>query len=157
MPQFRSTPIFDHRKRKIAFCKKKKDILKRLIDLSTQCNQQILLLIKDSETGGVVKYSTSQEFNFHQAAQAEEAAVLPNNKCKLERYTNEDYDDLCHADFRRSRKKKEPSQHVHYDQSAQNVSKPKSTKRLKTEKEPEMNEVLIGLNKHPELLSKIVL
>ena len=43
----RVTPIPDEKKRKVAFCRMKKELLKRSMELSQMCDLQVLLVVFD--------------------------------------------------------------------------------------------------------------
>jgi len=56
MPPLQCKPILDKQKRQIAFCKKKKDIIQRLMDLSISCRQLVHLVIYDDKKHRMTTY-----------------------------------------------------------------------------------------------------
>ncbi len=106
MPSFQTGYIEDYRKRSIAFCKKKKDVLKRLMDLSISCNQHALLVVYDEEQKRMVYYSSSHDFDMMRALDAKKTAKDPKNISMYERFTNNDYDAMFNQDFRHQRYRK---------------------------------------------------
>ena len=94
--------------RNVAFCKRKRGFLKKAIELSSLCDQQILIVIFDKDRNRLVQFSSDSEFQF-QAAYKAYRDIKVNSKANqdnYEKFTNEDYENLEKLDFRSVRYKK---------------------------------------------------
>ena len=100
MPSFKTSFIREEQRRNIAFCKKKKDLLKRSIDMSVQCDISVMLVIYDQHKKRMTYYTSSEDFNMLNAFEAKKEAKLPKNVHKFERFTNADFDAVKKLDFR---------------------------------------------------------
>ena len=49
--------------RHISFCKRKKGLVKKAMELSILCGKQIALYIFDEGTGQMISYNSNHEFN----------------------------------------------------------------------------------------------
>mmetsp|Transcript_8447 Transcript_8447/g.12891 ORF Transcript_8447/g.12891 Transcript_8447/m.12891 type:complete len:82 (-) Transcript_8447:586-831(-) len=61
--------------RKVTFCKRKKDLLRKAIELSQMCGRQISLIIHDPETDKVISYSSCEEFTLAKAHEVKQHAI----------------------------------------------------------------------------------
>ena len=68
--------------RKVTFCKRKKGLLKKAIELSVLCDLSIFCLIYDKSQGRIVHYSSDP---------TENVMMYFNQKCHREFYCNKDY------------------------------------------------------------------
>ena len=94
--------------RNVAFCKRKRGFLKKAIELSSLCDQQILIVIFDKDRNRLVQFSSDSEFQF-QAAYKAYRDIKVNSKANqdnYEKFTNDDYENLEKLDFRSVRYKK---------------------------------------------------
>ena len=55
--------IEDHLKRGIAYSKRKRGVIKKAMELSKLCNQEIFMLIFDRDKQRIVQYSSTPSFN----------------------------------------------------------------------------------------------
>jgi len=46
----RTVPLVDKKRKRIVFCRQKKDLLKKSIELSKMCDQKVLLVVFDPVT-----------------------------------------------------------------------------------------------------------
>lgn len=77
--------------RNVAFCKRKRGFLKKAIELSLLCAQNIMIIIHDPEKNKVVHYSSTDAFNPKYAYTVLKEASNGVNKLNFESFTNEDY------------------------------------------------------------------
>ena len=54
--------IENKQQRNVAFCKRKRGFLKKAIELSQLCAQNIYLVIEDASRSRVIEFSSSKEF-----------------------------------------------------------------------------------------------
>lgn len=80
--------------RNVAFCKRKRGFLKKAIELSYLCGQQILIIIYDEERERVVQFSSEDSFQIGEAYKALKRARLPENPNNFEKFNNDDYSRL---------------------------------------------------------------
>lgn len=97
--------------RNVAFCKRKRGFLKKAIELSQLCAQNILVIIHDEEKNRVVEYASDHSFTIKRAYEAlkrsTDKALVKANNASYEKFTNKDYQKLECLDFRSVRYKKE--------------------------------------------------
>ena len=105
-PGCRSKPIQDKQKKLVAFCRMKKDLVKRAMELSQMCENKVLLVIFDEEKERMTYYKSSDEFSLMAAHQAKQITKGKVQTQMFEKFTNEDYNDLMEKDFRHIRYKK---------------------------------------------------
>jgi YD repeat-containing protein len=74
--------------RNVAFCKRKRGFLKKAIELSQLCAQNILVIIHDKEKNRVVQYSSEDTFTFKQAYDA----LKRSTEKKLQSVGNSSYE-----------------------------------------------------------------
>ena len=55
--------ICNKRQRTIAYCKRKRIIIKKCIEIATKCDQDVYLCIFDKSTGRMVELNTNDDFN----------------------------------------------------------------------------------------------
>lgn len=65
--------------RNVAFCKRKRGFLKKAIELSSLCDQKILIIIYDEERKRVVQFSSEDQFQLEAAYKAVKIAKAPDN------------------------------------------------------------------------------
>lgn len=68
--------------RKVTFCKRKKGLLKKSIELSILCNLETHILISDPKDGRCIHFSSNPKKNL---------LSYFNEKCHREFFTNSDY------------------------------------------------------------------
>jgi len=98
MPKFahsRSQPIKDKQKRQVAYCRLKKELIKRAMEFSQMCANQVLVVVYDEERERMVYYSSETDFTLMAAHLAKKKAKDPKNIHKFERFTNENYESMC--------------------------------------------------------------
>ena len=96
----RVSPIPDVQKRKVAFCRMKKDLLKRSMELSQMCDMQVLLVVYDEQKSRMTLYQSQEEFDLTRVHMCKKEAKEPENIHKFERFTNSDYKSIISKDFR---------------------------------------------------------
>ena len=81
--------ITDKNSRKVTYTKRKKGLIKKAMELSILCEQNIFLAILDKETDKLVIYTSSPQFDV-----VEVANIYPQlaNRDNHEHYVNEDYE-----------------------------------------------------------------
>jgi len=85
--------IEDEHSRYVTYCKRKRGIIKKAIELSRLCDQLIFLVIFDKQKQRLVEYTSSSDFN----ARIVKKLVDPNLKSKInhEKFTNGDFNMFC--------------------------------------------------------------
>ena len=99
--------IEDKLQRNVAFCKRKRGFLKKAIELSQLCEQNILIIISNQDKSRVVQYQNNNDFSIKEAYNTVNIAKNENSKSSYEFFTNEDYQKLEVLDFRSIRYKKD--------------------------------------------------
>ncbi len=56
--------IDDKKKRSVTYCKRKRGLIKKMIELSKLCNQDICMAIFDNSRQRIIKFQTSDKFTF---------------------------------------------------------------------------------------------
>jgi len=105
MPKQRSQikgRIANAQQRKVAYCKYKKDLLRRAIELSEHCGQSVIVVVLNEESNRMAYYSSSGDFTLLKAHLAKKVAKEKSPHL-YERFTNDDYDNICNLDYRRVR------------------------------------------------------
>ena len=82
--------IDDHGKRNIAYCKRRKGIVKKAIELSKMCTKKIFMAIHDEKTGRIMVYQSDASFT----AKAVDNIMTKAKPKSVELVTNDDYDKL---------------------------------------------------------------
>jgi len=90
----------------IAFCKRKRGFLKKAIEMSSMCNQKILIVIYEEDKKRMIQFSSHECFDIEDAERAYKTATRPEHIHKYERYSNKDYFLLEKLDFRSMRYKR---------------------------------------------------
>eukprot|EP00356_Strombidium_inclinatum_P001606 CAMPEP_0170509440 /NCGR_PEP_ID=MMETSP0208-20121228/65217_1 /TAXON_ID=197538 /ORGANISM="Strombidium inclinatum, Strain S3" /LENGTH=275 /DNA_ID=CAMNT_0010792803 /DNA_START=402 /DNA_END=1229 /DNA_ORIENTATION=- len=98
--------IASRTQRNIAFCKRKRAFLKKAIELSVSCGQEMLVMVFDKQRNRLIQYSSSDDFNLRNAYEAQKMAKTPENIHMYEKFTNDDFLRLEVTDFRSIRYKK---------------------------------------------------
>lgn len=81
--------IQDNNNRNIAFCKRKRGLIKKAMEISKLCGTEVFLVVLDSQKQRLLKYSSCDEFS----AKVVDKIITRENtsKFKYESYTNEHY------------------------------------------------------------------
>ena len=85
-------------KRKVAYCKRRRGLLKKAIELSKMCNKRIFLFMYDPEKDSAIQYASDKEFRFGEVYKTMQR--LHELKKSIDFYTNDDYEKLESLDFR---------------------------------------------------------
>lgn len=84
--------IEDDNNRNVTYCKRKKGLIKKAMELSLLCNQKIYLSIFDQERQKLVVLQTSDHYDALMAHRAEHSDLT---KCSnFEKYNNHNYNDM---------------------------------------------------------------
>ena len=79
--------------RNVTYCKRKKGLIKKAMEISMLCNQEVELVIFDKDKSKLVVYNSSDEFN------CKVVKDLCNRNYTqyrdFEKYTNVDYGEIC--------------------------------------------------------------
>jgi len=65
--------------RRVTYCRKKKDLIKRAMQLSLMCGQQIRLVIYDNKKKRMTEFQSHEDFNFKAMCDAKKIAKSPEN------------------------------------------------------------------------------
>ena len=84
--------IENHTERNVTYCRRKIGIIKKAIELSVICGQEIAVFIYDKEISKMVQYHSSKKFNLKHIDNLCNSAITEN--CHYESYNNEIYDDI---------------------------------------------------------------
>lgn len=83
------TKIQDKNQRNVTFCKRKRGFLKKAIEMSVLCGQDMFIVLFDREKQKLYEFNSTEEFDCRVVTK------LLNNDVKIqfqyERYTNSDY------------------------------------------------------------------
>jgi hypothetical protein len=93
--------------RNVAFCKRKRGFLKKAIELSLLCAQDILIVIHDASKNRVIQFSSDASFSVKAAYTAIQKNEQYGKQLSFEKFTNDDYQKLEMQDFRSIRYKKD--------------------------------------------------
>ena len=74
--------IQDDKTRKVTFCKRKKGVLKKSMELSMLCDVSMFIFIYDKDKGRCLHYASQPEDNL---------LSFFNDSCHREFYSNQDY------------------------------------------------------------------
>lgn len=81
--------ISDKNSRNVTYCKRKRGLIKKAIELSKLCDQHVYLIIFDKEKQRMVEYNSSEDFNSKIICKL--ASPEFRKYLKYERYHNEHY------------------------------------------------------------------
>lgn len=83
------TKIIDKNQRNVTFCKRKRGLLKKTIEMSVLCGQDILLVMFDREKQKLYEYKSSEEFD----ARVVRKLLSPDTRMQFhfEQYSNNNY------------------------------------------------------------------
>eukprot|EP00356_Strombidium_inclinatum_P002598 CAMPEP_0170478602 /NCGR_PEP_ID=MMETSP0208-20121228/70_1 /TAXON_ID=197538 /ORGANISM="Strombidium inclinatum, Strain S3" /LENGTH=78 /DNA_ID=CAMNT_0010750891 /DNA_START=8 /DNA_END=244 /DNA_ORIENTATION=+ len=70
----KTAPVQDLKKRTITFCKRKKELLIRAIELSNMCCVDVMLVVNNPETHRLSYFTSSPEFTMKAASEAKRVA-----------------------------------------------------------------------------------
>lgn len=82
--------ILDKNSRNVTYCKRKRGLIKKAMELSTLCDQHIYLMIFDSERQRLVQFSSSDDFSSKVVHKLTTSKFAPY--IKAEHYNNEHYE-----------------------------------------------------------------
>ena len=86
------TPIENKALKNVTYCKRKRGLIKKAMELSMLCDQQISLVVFDQKKNKIVSY-TSKGFSHFDAADMVKIHTEKKNK-KLESYNNLHYENF---------------------------------------------------------------
>jgi hypothetical protein len=93
--------------RNVTYCKRKRGLIKKAMELSMLCDQMISIVIYDRVKDKVITFNSSSDFTLKVAQEI----VEENANKKREEFTNEDYDSFA---FNQTVSKLEPSNLLAY-------------------------------------------
>lgn len=97
----KSQKIEDKTSRGVTFCKRKRGLIKKAIELSRLCDQRIFIVIYDNEKDKAIQFSSDKEFSFREAFQSvNKIRKSTSHAQNLEQFCNADYDKFANSDFR---------------------------------------------------------
>ena len=100
--------IESQQQRKVAFCKRRRGLLKKAIEMSMMCNQRVLLVIFDPEKDKAIHFSSDPTFSFEGAHREVSRIAQSEDHHNLEVFDSEDYEKFEQADFRTLRRNNKP-------------------------------------------------
>ena len=100
--------IGNKNQRNVAFCKRRRGILKKAIEISRMCQQQVFLFIYDPQKDKAVQFANDASFTLKNVYQIMNRLKKSDEPENLEAYTNEDYQKLELKDFRHLRRNNKP-------------------------------------------------
>ena len=59
--------IKDVVRRKVAFCKRRRGLLKKVIEMSTMCNKRIVMILFDPEKDKAIQFQSDESFKLNEA------------------------------------------------------------------------------------------
>ena len=87
--------VEDKNQRNVTYSKRKRGILKKAIELSSLCGQNIYLVIFDKEKQKLIEFRSKDEFNSGIVASLTQKDIVMQFKHEV--YTNKDYNRFLHA------------------------------------------------------------
>ena len=84
--------IDDKVSRNVTFCKRKKGLIKKAMEMSLLCGQQVAVHIYDSVKSKLVIYQSTPDFDIRRISSLVESPIANNGMFEL--YTNEHYQSL---------------------------------------------------------------
>ena len=88
------TRIEDKRQRTIAYCKRKRIIIKKCIEIALKCDQDVYLCMFDKNTGRMIELNTSDTFEpktITELKSKKKEAGIPGGVAIHEKYSQKDY------------------------------------------------------------------
>ena len=95
--------IADVIRRKVAFCKRRRGLLKKVIEMSTMCNKRIVMILFDPEKDKAIQFQSDESFKLSEAVATVDKLRKQN---AVEYYSNKDYQMLGEVDLRTVRNQK---------------------------------------------------
>lgn len=87
--------IRDRVSRNVTFCKRKKGLIKKAMELSLLCGQQMAMYFFDSDKSKLVIYNSSSDFDVKKISLLLNGPFSKNDF--YEEYTNDDYGAICNS------------------------------------------------------------
>ena len=89
--------MIDDRLKRINFkSKRKRTLIKKVIEFSQMCNVAVLLVIHDAEFNKVIEYNSGTSSDLFTLKEATNVLDLASNKKVIHKYfTNDDYEQFC--------------------------------------------------------------
>ena len=84
--------IQDKISRNVTFCKRKKGLIKKAMEMSILCGQEVAVYIYDRERKKFVTYNSTSNFDYSKIGDHIKRHSKNN---QFEQYTNADYDTVC--------------------------------------------------------------
>jgi len=85
--------IQDLAKRNVTFCKRKKGIIKKAIEISKLCDKEVALYILDRKANKLVVYNSGVNFEINEIHKYANGPLSRNSA--FEKYSDADYEALC--------------------------------------------------------------
>ena len=87
--------IEDVVKRNVTYCKRKKGLIKKAIEISKLCGKKVAIYILDDKIGKFIAYNSTGSFNISAINKCVNGPLSRNEL--YEKYNNADYNALCEA------------------------------------------------------------
>lgn len=82
--------IADITRRKVAFCKRRRGLLKKAIEMSSMCNKRIFMILYDPEKDKAIQFQSDEDFKLSEAF-ATVSRLRKKETVAVEYYSNQDY------------------------------------------------------------------
>jgi len=87
--------IEDVVKRNVTYCKRKKGLIKKAIEISKLCGKKVAIYLLDEKIGKFIAYNSTSSFNLATINKCANGALSRNEL--YEKYNNNDYNALCES------------------------------------------------------------
>ena len=87
--------IEDLVKRNVTYCKRKKGLIKKAIEISKLCGKKVAIYILDEGIGKFISYNSERSFNIAYIQKCASGPLIRNEL--YEKYNNNDYQALCES------------------------------------------------------------